>query len=823
MTDLKAQQRLLDQRKLVAKAAAREEMAREARDSLVKYIWFTMPHPSDPDDVTLSRYTITPQARLLCQIIEKIARGEPLTEHGDKNAAISIGPQTGKSEIISRRGPAWLFGRNPTLNAILGSYNQDFANEFGDDVGSIIRSDQHRQVFPAHALRKGGNAKDLLISTDGGKLAFVGVGGSGTGKPADVFIVDDPIRNDDDAQSEVYRDRTWNWFTKVASTRIHNESAMVVVHCMTGDTPVLMGSGEEKPLQDVRPGDEVATYRDGELSTSTVRNWASNGFDDVMAITMASGVTIRANGRHPFLVYENGVPKWIRTRDLRRGHEIFRVNGVSGKEKSAREKGAKSPPYAEGTAHRTTVKSVGRTGFALLRTMLFPGTKRALNAATDLLRKNTLAWLPSRMASALFAGSLPARTFALIGAVNSVSITATTPIRSEHYSAMTATLQSDTQKLRRPRWLSPNISDFTLDRIAEIKPAGVEEVFDIQVDETENFIANGLVSHNTRWHEDDLIGRLCDPEHPERGKKYAGVAEDWLHINIPAIVEDPALAKALGLTLRVQQNDLVRAQFGTKPIAALWPERFSLEFLAKQKRLDKRGFTALRMGKPAPEDGDYFKADWLVPYYSMDDLPKRLQMYGSSDHAVTEKRKNDASVIGCVGVDEKDDIWVMPDLIWDRMETDGIVESLLTQFKTHKPLLWWLEDENISKSFGPFLMKRMQEEKTYVTLDGISRITDKRQHARSIQGRLQMKKVHFPVFASWWPDARNEMLKFPFGTHDDFVDFIANVGQGMNKQSMASREPAADNVIKVGSMAWILAQTRKREGKEKRERASASF
>jgi hypothetical protein len=67
------------------------------------------------------------------------------------------------------------------------------------------------------------------------------------------------------------------------------------------------------------------------------------------------------------------------------------------------------------------------------------------------------------------------------------------------------------------------------------------------------------------------------------------------------------------------------------------------------------------------------------------------------------------------------------------------------------------------------------------------------------------------------------MMKFPFGTHDDFVDFIANVGQGMNKQTMAPREPAADNVIKVGSMAWILAQTRKREGKEKRERASASF
>lgn len=465
---------------------------------------------------------------------------------------------TCNSQILSRGAPAWLSGRLPERNIILGSYNQDFANEFGDDVRAILQSSAHKQVFPEHELRKGGQAKDLLITTKNGKMAFVGVGGSGTGKPADLFIVDDPIRNDDDAQSPAYRNRMWNWFNKVAGTRIHNNSAMIVVH--------------------------------------------------------------------------------------------------------------------------------------------------------------------------------------------------------------------------------------------------------------------------TRWHEDDLIGRLCDPDHPLRNKDYIGIADDWTYINLPAVVDDPKLAEALGLTLRVQQDELVRSQFGVKPIAALWPEKFDLEFLAKRKRMDKRGFTALRMGKPSPEDGDYFKAADLVEYYSPAELPRSLRKYGASDHAVTEKQKNDASVIGCVGIDENDDIWVLPDLVWDRMETDGIVEALLAQFKAHKPLLWWMESENISKSFGPFLRKRMYEEKVYVAIDPVTVSKDKKSRARSIQGRMQMRKVHFPAFAPWWADAKNEVLKFPYGTHDDFVDWLAHIGQGLTKENSATAErPSNDNVVRVGSMAWVLAQTKSRERNDERKKVNAKW
>lgn len=546
-----ARDQLTQKQELLVKARKRFDATASAKDSLLEYMRLTMPDPQDPDDVTRTKYQITPQARLLCQIIEKCERREY------QRVAISIGPQTGKSQILSRGAPAWLSGRDPGVNCILGSYNQDFANEFGDDVRALMNSAAHKQVFPQHQLRKGGQNKSLLITEDGGKLAFVGVGGSGTGKPADFFFVDDPIRNDDDAQSELYRERMWNWFNKVAGTRVHNNSVMIVVH--------------------------------------------------------------------------------------------------------------------------------------------------------------------------------------------------------------------------------------------------------------------------TRWHEDDLIGRLCDPDHPERNKKYAGIADDWLHINIPAVVTDPKLAAALGLTLEPQVDPLVQSQFGTKPMASLWPERFSLPFLARQKRQDKRGFTALRMGRPTPEDGDYFKDTDIVEYHSPGELPKNLRMYGASDHAVTEKRKNDASVIGCVGIDENDDAWVLPDLVWDRMETDAIVETLLAQFKAHQPMLWWMESELISKSFGPFLHKRMHEERVYTAIDPVTPHADKKARARAIQGRMRMRKVHLPAFAPWYPDARNELLKFPYGTHDDFVDWLAHIGMGLTKELAASPVKLPDNVVRVGSIQWTLAQTKLKARREAREKATAAW
>ena len=532
-------------------AAQRMLAIKESRDGLLPFTRLTTPHSEDVDDPTLSDYEITPQSKILAEVFEKCIAGTL------QRAAVSIGPQHGKSELLSRRGPSWAIGKRPKLNFMLGTYNQDKADEFGDDVRAIIRTSAYKQVFPKFELRTGASAKDFMVTMDNGKMSFVGVGASGTGKAADIFGVDDPYRNDEDAQSATYREKVWKWFTRVVHSRTHKRSSILVVH--------------------------------------------------------------------------------------------------------------------------------------------------------------------------------------------------------------------------------------------------------------------------TRWHEDDLIGRLCDPNHPERKGKYAGVEEGWTYIDIPAVVTDPALAKALGLTLETPTDERIVRQFGSKPMSALWPERKDLKLLAEARMLDARGFDALYMGKPSPDDGHYFKAEWLVEY-DRGQLPKNLRKYGASDHAVTEKQQNDPSVIGCVGVDENNELWVLPDLVWDHMETDRTVEEIIAKIKLHKPLLWWLENELISKSFGPFLKKRMIEASAFVTLDPVTPTKDKQSRARAIQGMMQLKRVHFPRFAPWWPDAKSQILKFPFATHDDFVDWLAWLGLGLMKEVRAVR-PREDttNVIPIGSPRWIMHAAKQRAQRETREKNAAGF
>jgi hypothetical protein len=157
---------------------------------MLKFMRFIRPDPQDIDDPDFSRYEITPLARVLTQIMQKVYKGEM------KRVAISVGPQFGKSQVVSRAFPAWLAGKNPYANLILGTFNQPKADEEGDHVRSIMNTGPYRQVFPHSELRKGGAAKNLLITAKGGRMAFVGRGGSGTGRPADFFIVDDPLKDE---------------------------------------------------------------------------------------------------------------------------------------------------------------------------------------------------------------------------------------------------------------------------------------------------------------------------------------------------------------------------------------------------------------------------------------------------------------------------------------------------------------------------------------------------------------------------------------------------------------------------------------------------
>jgi len=492
------------------KAAKRLISIKKAKNSILDFTKLTMPSPEDPDNTDLSRYSAAKHHEVICAALEEVEAGRI------QRLIITMPPRHGKSELASRRFPAWFLGKDPYRHMIFATYNDEFAGDFGRHVRDTMKSDIFKQAFPLCKLKAGSQASDRIQTEEGGIAVFVGRGGSLTGRGADLLVIDDPIKDREEADSKTLRDKLWSWFTDVAMTRLMTAGARVVI---------------------------------------------------IM----------------------------------------------------------------------------------------------------------------------------------------------------------------------------------------------------------------------TRWHEDDLVGRLIDPKNsyyvPEE-------AANWKVLSLPAIAvnDDP---------------------MGRKPGEALWPERFDMEFLNQAKRLNPKGFSALYQGSPSPDDGDYFKREWLK-FYVPSELPRNLRFYVASDHAVSTDQERDATCLLPVGVDDEDNIWILPDVWWRRADTETVVEGMIDLMRRRNPLMWWAESGHITKSIGPFLRKRMSERQIYCAIDEVVPTKDKQTRAQSIRARMSMGKVYFPRFATWWADAQDEILKFPSSSHDDFIDALAHIGMGLDKQVRAGGAVVkVDNVPKSGTLAWV--------------------
>lgn len=283
----------------------------------------------------------------------------------------------------------------------------------------------------------------------------------------------------------------------------------------------------------------------------------------------------------------------------------------------------------------------------------------------------------------------------------------------------------------------------------------------------------------TRWHSDDIIGRLTDPENPH----YSAVeAASWKIIRLPGIAED---------------DD----PLGRKPGEALWPERYDVEYHLADQRRDPLGFAALTQQRPTVADGVLFRRE-TIQRYQPDDLPDDLRIYCASDHAVATGQRNDFSVFLKVGVDKQSNIYLV-DCFWAKVRTDAAVEAMLAMAGGKlRPSLWWAERGHISKSIGPFLYKRMQETGTYINIREVTPVGDKEQRAQSIAARVAMGKVFVPV-GPWWAEKLIEqMLAFPNGNHDDAVDALAYIGLGLQSQFAAAPARKVEKLPDFGTLDW---------------------
>lgn len=160
-----------------------------------------------------------------------------LSERQFERLIVMMPPRHGKSELVSRLFPAWRFAASPDEQIILSSYSLDLASAMNRDCQRIITGNEYRRIFPQTRLREKNeeaavrNNHRFDIVGSKGYLISAGVGGGITGAGATIAIIDDPVKNAQEADSSTYRDSAWEWYRTTFRTRF--EPGAVEVICQT--------------------------------------------------------------------------------------------------------------------------------------------------------------------------------------------------------------------------------------------------------------------------------------------------------------------------------------------------------------------------------------------------------------------------------------------------------------------------------------------------------------------------------------------------------------------------------------------------------------
>lgn len=180
-------------------------------------------------------YQVGLHHKLICERLDLFLQGKI------KRLMIFVPPQHGKSELSSRYFPAFILGHRPNAKVAIASYSDELSGSFNRDVQRIIDTDEYRELFPETYLNgyrpawggvfKGFQRNESIFEVVGkkGSLRTVGIGTALTGQPVDIAIIDDPVKDRVTAESATERNKVWDWYTDVLSTRLHNDSQQLLL------------------------------------------------------------------------------------------------------------------------------------------------------------------------------------------------------------------------------------------------------------------------------------------------------------------------------------------------------------------------------------------------------------------------------------------------------------------------------------------------------------------------------------------------------------------------------------------------------------------
>lgn len=689
-----------------------------------------------------------------------------------KRLIINMPPRHTKSEFASYLLPAWFLGKFPNKKIIETAHTAELAVGFGRKVRNLVDSEAYKSIFPNVGLQSDSKAAGRWATNHGGDYFAIGVGGAVTGKGADILIIDDPHSEQEatiaQTNPEVY-DKTYEWYTSGPRQRLQPGGAIVIVMCMVGDTDVLMEDGSTTKLKNIKQGDIVATYENGAILTSKVLNWRSNGVDTIYKVQTQSGIILQANERHPFLVAIEGKYQWIRLRDLKPGMQF-----VSTKVVTDQQEHKQNPDYAQpvklvqATIEKTQTHPIIQSGImgngkinnaaaenqSLLKDCVLPATQNntpqknqplnrielgVLNTVTESRVWSTTTWLKNATINAMFAGNLLLqKILGRTGTESFVSTTTMLPVKLEGCCVTTVTSQLGTEKPLINCASPLSTYSVILDQIVSITPAGEAEVFDIEVERTENFIANGVVSHNTRWSKKDLTGQVLKSAAARDG-------EEWKVIEFPAILPSGN---------------------------PLWPEFWPLlQLEALKNELPVSKWQAQYQQQPTSDVNAIIKREWWQ-FWEEDEPPRCEFIIQSWDTAFLKTQRSDYSACTTWGVFYKEDDTGIPQAniillnsLKKRMEFPELKQRAFEEWKEWEPDSLIVE----AKASGTPLLFELRAMGIPVQEYTPSKGNDKIARLNAVSDLFASGRVWVPG-TRWADELVEEVASFPSGEHDDLVD-----------------------------------------------------
>ena len=224
----------------------------------------------------------------------------------------------------------------------------------------------------------------------------------------------------------------------------------------------------------------------------------------------------------------------------------------------------------------------------------------------------------------------------------------------------------------------------------------------------------------------------------------------------------------------------------------LWPERYDKTFFVdKRQEYIEQGipdiYSQEYLNVPIDESLSYFRRSDFLDFTESDrqmlqksDWKKHFNFYIGSDLAVSQTETADYSVFVIGGTDENGVLYIFR-VIRERMDSQEIVETMLSLQRIYDPIAMSMEKGQIEKAIGPFLRQRMLETGDFITLLPVAPSVDKLTRARSIQARIRAGAVKFDQKQDWFLDFEEEAIVFPRSKHDDQVDALAYLGLILDK------------------------------------------